>query len=80
MIGVVGVGALAAPLLARAQGTGLHMVKGPDITVLLGPAEELPFLEVLYSTPAEMHNNHMGSAMDSLSTILLRSSSAAARR
>ncbi|KAI1032878.1 hypothetical protein LB504_006572 [Fusarium proliferatum] len=44
------------------------------------PTEELPFLEVLCSTPAEMHNNHMGSAMDSLSTILLRPSSAAARR
>lgn len=45
VIGVVGVGALAAPLLARAEGAGLQMVKGPDITVLLGPAEDLPFLD-----------------------------------
>lgn len=49
VVGVVGLGPLAAPLLARAEGTPLRVVEGPDITVLLGPADDLPFLDgVIY--------------------------------
>ena len=45
VVGVVGLGDLAAPLLARADGTALIIVKGPEITVLLGALNKLPFLD-----------------------------------
>ncbi len=49
VVGVVGLGPLAAPLRARAIGSELRVVEGTDITVLLGPAGDLPFLDgVIY--------------------------------